>query len=81
MAFVSKNQIVQKLISRFIGATFSSNVTVVWQIELDAQSKGFEAPVGTATNGFQDFTVKKDDARFVFTSNDGFACFSIYFAN
>lgn len=64
-----------------IGATFSSNVTVTWEIQEDAQSKAFEEAVGTATNGFQDFTVKKDDSRFVFRNNDGFDCFTVYFAN
>lgn len=80
-SFLPQSRSLAYLAHLLIGATFSSNVTVVWQIDLDAQSKNFEDVVGTATNGFQDFTVHKDSNRFLVRNNDGFDCFCVYFAN
>lgn len=62
------------------GATFSSNVTVVWQIEVDAQSKSADAVVGSADNGFQSFTIHKDTERLLATNADGFQMFTVYYA-
>lgn len=67
--------------TRMVEAVFSSNVVVTWQIELDAPSKNENDMVGTASNGFQDFTVHKGSAKFIFRNNDGFDCFAIYYAN
>jgi hypothetical protein len=80
-SFLPQSRSLAYLAHLIIGATFSSNVTVVWQIQLDAQSKNFEDTVGTATNDFQDFTVRKDGNRFLVRNNDGFDCFCVYFAN
>ena len=80
-SFSSQSRSLAYLTHLLIGATFSSNVTVVWQIQRDAPSKNFEDVVGTATNSFQDFTVHKDDNRFLVRNEDGFDCFCVYFAN
>jgi hypothetical protein len=61
--------------------TFATGVRVTWNIHINAHKAKFQSSVGQATNGFHNWTVKRDDERFVFRNSDGFNCTSIYFAN
>ncbi|KAH8678311.1 hypothetical protein BX600DRAFT_493600, partial [Xylariales sp. PMI_506] len=59
--------------------TFSSNVQYTWNIESNAQSQALYSVVGGGNNGFQQFTIHKDDQHTMFVDGNGHACKSVYY--
>ncbi|RWA09759.1 hypothetical protein EKO27_g5351 [Xylaria grammica] len=60
--------------------TFDTGTTFSWNIQSNAQSQPNFSVVGSGTNGFQGFTVRKDDQHVMYTDGNGHACRSIYYA-
>lgn len=57
-------------------------MTLTWNITGTAVTNStlsVGAQVGTASNGFENFVVFKDNDKFMFTNADGFQCSKIYF--
>ncbi|KAI0538284.1 hypothetical protein GGR58DRAFT_526556 [Xylaria digitata] len=59
---------------------FDTGTTFSWTIQSNAQQQPNFATVGSGTNGFQGFTIRKDDQHVMFTDGNGHACRSIYYA-
>ncbi|KAF2973083.1 hypothetical protein GQX73_g657 [Xylaria multiplex] len=59
---------------------FDTGTTFSWTIQSNAQSQANYAIVGSGTNGFQGFTIRKDDQHVMYTDGNGHACRSIYYA-
>jgi hypothetical protein len=60
--------------------TFGNGTVFRFNIAGDAASKATGQVAGTADNGFERFTIFKDDQRQLIITNDGFKCKTIYFA-
>ncbi len=63
-----------------IDATFADGVKVVWNIRKDGFHTGRDTVVGTASNGFESWTVKRDKDTFMFQNGDGYDCVKHYYA-
>jgi hypothetical protein len=69
------------ILYRFTAATFSSGVKFEFNIEVGANFKNTGEAVGVADNGFENFTIFKDNNRVMFRTADGFECQTVYFAH
>ncbi|KAI3320118.1 hypothetical protein HD806DRAFT_547614 [Xylariaceae sp. AK1471] len=59
---------------------FSTGVTFSWTIQSNGATQPNFSVVGTGSNGFQGFTIRKDDQHIMYTDGNGHACRSIYYA-
>ncbi|KAK0712923.1 hypothetical protein B0T26DRAFT_651067 [Lasiosphaeria miniovina] len=59
---------------------FDTGVTFSWNIESSAQSKPNFSVVGSGSNGFTSFTIRKDNLHTMFFDGNGNACRSVYYA-
>jgi hypothetical protein len=62
-------------------ATFSNGTKFEFNIEVGANFKQTGQAVGVADNGFEKFTIFKDDNRVILRTADGFECVTVYFAH
>jgi hypothetical protein len=68
-------------VKQFAAATFSSGVKCEFNIEVGTNFKNTGEAVGVADNGFEIFTIFKDNNRVMFRTVDGFECQIVYFAH
>ncbi|KAI0438986.1 hypothetical protein F4803DRAFT_532867 [Xylaria telfairii] len=59
---------------------FDTGVIFSWNIQSNAQLIPNYGVVGSATNSFQGFTVRKDDQHVMYTDGHNNPCISIYYA-
>ncbi|KAI0403406.1 hypothetical protein F4802DRAFT_296859 [Xylaria palmicola] len=59
---------------------FDTGVTFSWSIQSNAPSQPNFAVVGSGSNSFQGFTIRKDDQHVMYVDGNGHACRSIYYA-
>ncbi|KAK0707854.1 hypothetical protein B0H67DRAFT_671460 [Lasiosphaeris hirsuta] len=61
------------------GCTFSTGTRFTWSIGSDAQNQRNYTQVGSGDNGFNKFTIFKDDKHTMYRDGSGNQCKSIYY--